>query len=323
MFGRFVGIFVILWHLSFVTGCATLSPTWDHAGVPRAADLTSVPFFPQQRFQCGPAALATLLTFAGRPTDPADLVEQIFVPARGGSFQLELIAAARAKSLLVYPLEPSFTAILQEIAHGNPVLVLQNLGLTWLPQWHYAVAVGYDLDQNVVILRSGVTERLELPLPTFVTTWQRAGSWAIMALPPASIPATASPNRYFQAANALEQVGNLTAARLAYDAATLKWPQDSQAWFLAGNAAYALGEIDVAENAFRRAAQLAPYAPLYWNNLAFAAQARGCGKLASVAAECAYRLAPDTPTIQDTHQKFRFLSSTDDVRCADLTCPKE
>ena len=25
------------------------------------------------------------------------------------------------------------------------LLVLQNLGLSWLPRWHYAVVVGYDL----------------------------------------------------------------------------------------------------------------------------------------------------------------------------------
>lgn len=294
----------------------------DTAVIPRTVELTKVPFFPQERYQCGPAALATLVSFAGRSADPAVLAEQVFVPARGGSFQLELIAAARATSLLIYPLTPSIAEILREVAQGNPVLVLQNLGLKWLPQWHYAVLVGYDLDNEVVILRSGVTHRLELPLPTFVATWRRAGSWAIVALSPSSVPITASPERYFQAVNALERIGDLEAARLAYNAATRRWPNDSKAWFLAGNSAYVLGHAVDAEHALRRATQISPYAPLFWNNLAYAVEARGCGRLASVAAECALRLAPDVAIIQDTHRKLQFLTSTVDAGCAELTCPR-
>lgn len=326
MFGRFVAAIVVLCGMSSLVGCAMLprelALELDAADIPGAAELANVPFFPQQRYQCGPAALATLVSFTGRSADPAVLAEQVFVPARSGSFQLELIAAARATSLLVYPLAPSLVDLLREVAQGNPVLVLQNLGLKWLPQWHYAVLIGYDLDKAVVILRSGVTSRLELPLPTFLATWHRAGSWAIVALPPSSIPATASPERYFQAANALERVGDWEGARIAYDAATLRWPNDSKVWFLAGNSAYALGDAVGAERALRRATELAPYVPLFWNNLAYAVEARGCGRLASVAAACALRLAPEVAAIQDTHQKLRFLTSADDARCADLACPR-
>src|SRR2546422_3737218 len=32
--------------------------------------------------------------------------------------------------------------LLAEVAAGHPVLVFQNLGLHWIPRWHFAVAVG-------------------------------------------------------------------------------------------------------------------------------------------------------------------------------------
>ena len=78
------------------------------------------------------------------------------------------------------------------VVAGEPVLVLQNLGLSWAPSWHYAVAVGYDLDAGTMLLRSGPMQRQELALRTFEHTWKRGGHWAFVTLPPGTLAATAS-----------------------------------------------------------------------------------------------------------------------------------
>ncbi|MBM4196338.1 MAG: hypothetical protein FJ197_04455 [Gammaproteobacteria bacterium] len=91
------------------------------------AELTSVPFFPQTVHQCGPAALATVLVASGLDTTPEALVPQVYVPGRKGSFAVELAAATRRAGRIAYTVE-SPQAMLQEIAAGNPVLVLQDLG---------------------------------------------------------------------------------------------------------------------------------------------------------------------------------------------------
>ena len=44
---------------------------------------------------------------------------------------------------------------------GNPVIILQNLGLR--EAWHYAVAIGYDYDWGKLYLRSGTTQRQVMP----------------------------------------------------------------------------------------------------------------------------------------------------------------
>src|SRR4051812_47501607 len=54
-------------------------------GVPRTVELTSVPFFPQDDYQCGPAALATALAYSGVNITPDPLVKQVFLPSRNGS----------------------------------------------------------------------------------------------------------------------------------------------------------------------------------------------------------------------------------------------
>ena len=113
--------------------------------LPPSAEIATTPFYAQEDYQCGPASLAALLNHAGRDATPASLAPQVYLPARQGSLQAELLAATRRHGLLAYVLEPRLEALLREIAAGAPVLVLQNLALDWAPQWHYAVAIGYDL----------------------------------------------------------------------------------------------------------------------------------------------------------------------------------
>ena len=155
---------------------------------------------------------------------PQELVPQVYLPAREGSLQVEMTAAARQYGMLAYPLKPELADLLMEVAAGNPVLVLQNLSFNWLPQWHYAVVVGYDLVNSEVVLRSGTTRRWITSLAAFERTWSRANYWALVVLPPDQIPSTAVPLRYLNAALELEQTSKQEAAYRAYEAAARRWP---------------------------------------------------------------------------------------------------
>ena len=121
---------------------------------PVAGELTRVPFFPQERYQCGPAALATVLAAADVPVTAEELVPRVYLPVRRGSLQTEMIAATRQYDRVPYVLDPTLDAIAGEIQAGRPVLVLQNLGLRSLPRWHYSVVVGVDARRRELILRS-------------------------------------------------------------------------------------------------------------------------------------------------------------------------
>src|SRR5690606_29180337 len=124
----------------------------------------------------------------------------------------------------VYTLAPTLEALLQEVASGHPVLVLQNLGLDWLPRWHFAVVKGYDLQHRRLFLNSGRIENYPLSLETFERTWARAAHWAQVMLPADELPATATPHALFQALAALQEVGQATSAARGYEAALQRWP---------------------------------------------------------------------------------------------------
>ena len=62
--------------------------------LPQQLELTAVPFHPQELYQCGPAALATVLNWSGEQVRPSALVDEVYLPGRQGSLQLEMLVRA-------------------------------------------------------------------------------------------------------------------------------------------------------------------------------------------------------------------------------------
>jgi tetratricopeptide (TPR) repeat protein len=293
--------------LLMMMGCTSL-PKLPTDLTPRV-ELTETPFFPQEAYQCGPAALATVLNYYQIQVTPDELRPQVYLPERKGSLQIELAAAARRYGLLAYPFGGDLNALLKELAAGNPVLVLQNLTFDWLPKWHYAVVIGYDLSENQVILRSGKHRRWHSDLRAFRNTWQRAGNWALVIQPPERIPATAQPATLLKAAFDLQTTGNEKAALTAYAAATTRWPADKRPWLALGNGAFKLDRLGEARQALKRAAVLDPMDPTALNNLAYVYLAAGCPDQARKTIQQALQLKPEDNNLQDSKQEIQLRSS--------------
>jgi tetratricopeptide (TPR) repeat protein len=209
-----------------------------------------------------------VLGAGGKAIEPEALRPQVYLPDRHGSLQIEMLAAARRNGFVAIELKPRLSDLLTEIAAGNPVVVLQNLALDWYPAWHYAVAVGYDLKADRVILRSGTERRLQMPLSTFENTWRRGGYWAMLALPPRRLPASVAADDYLSAVARLEKTGPLASSREAYEHALERWPDELMALMGLGNTAYRAGDFDAAEQTFRRAVLAHPRSAAAHNNLA-------------------------------------------------------
>ncbi len=291
--------------LLLLCGCAGVPQTRALLSDPppelgRSFELEEVPFFPQERYQCGPAALATVLGWGGVEVTPEQLEPRVYLPERQGSLQAELIAAARRYQRISYPLDPVLTAVLREVKAGHPVLVLQNLAFSWYPRWHYAVVVGFDLERREVVLRSGTHKRHIQSLRSFEYTWRRAGHWAVVMLDASFVPATASEQRYLRAVLGFEQTGDWVTAAAAYRAAAGHWPASAGAWFGLGNAVYQLHDLNGAETAFRRVLELRPEFPSALNNLALVLFEQGNADEAVVLAQRALATDPYNPEFQAT-----------------------
>jgi tetratricopeptide (TPR) repeat protein len=278
--------------LSVLAGCATpevAALRADARGLPAQAEVAGVPFHPQQEQYCGPAALATVLGWSGLPARQEILAGEVFTPGREGTLGHDLVGAARGHGRLAIAVS-DLPSLLGELAAGHPVMVLQNLGLDWYPQWHFAVAVGYDLSTNELALRSGEERRHLVSLDTFNRTWARADHWALVVLPPDQLPANGAAAEMLSAASGLERVGRLDEASLAYDAILRRWPDSLEALIGRGNARYAAHDLDGAEAAYRAALERHPGAAAAWNNLADVLAAQGARAEALIAARRAVDL---------------------------------
>jgi len=266
------GVFIFT-AAAVLSGCASFMPQTKElakglpAGLPEKVELTETPFFPQTEYQCGPAALATVLNAAGVKVTDAELVPQVYLPERKGSLQVEMLAAARRHGMVSYQLAPRFEDLLREIASGTPVVVLQNLGM-FSDGWHYAVAVGYDYWSGSLVLRSGTLERDVMPFGVHEIVWLRGGYWAMVVVPPDRIPVTADENRWLAAVAALERSGDARNSRLAYQTFLGRWPDNVNAAIGLANAHHSLGDLKDAEAVLRKAAASAPDSVVVLNNLA-------------------------------------------------------
>ena len=246
---RFLAAFLLL---GAATGCSTIpAEVRDYGEHAAAIELQSVPFYAQERYQCGPAALTTILEDAGVGISLDAVTDLTYVPGRQGSLQTELLAMTRSAGRIPYLIDGSMHAIAAELNAGRPVLVLQNLGVSWYPRWHYAVVVGIDPGNDQVVLRSGTEERRVTPTDTFLRTWRRGDYWAFVALTPGEMPAVTDPDRYRRAVASMEATGHDEAAYLGWRAALDADPASTAARFGLANAAHRMGRLEEAEQLYR------------------------------------------------------------------------
>jgi tetratricopeptide (TPR) repeat protein len=305
-------------YASFITGvlllvtllgaCSTPGQTLKlrqtSLGIPSQHEIESTPFYPQLDYYCGPATLAAMVNFHGQPGEPGDIASRIYVPDLKGSLQEEIVAAARQFNLLPVQLDGTLASLLREIASGNPVLILQNLSFESIPNWHYAIAIGYDLNTETIILRSGTRKRLTRAFSLLERTWQRANHWALVIVPVGVIPVTISADSYLRSLIDFEQTSDINLAHQGYLDALKKWPTNLSAQIGIGNTAYALKDFALSESAYRTALQLSPRLGQLWNNYAYALAQQDKMMESLAAIKRAIEISPDNKNYQHSATEF-------------------
>lgn len=292
-----------------VTGCAQLVPQtvalrtdWPE-GVPRTTEMNSVPFFPQDDYQCGPAALATILSYSGIPITPEALVDEVFLPSRKGTLQIEMLAAPRRHGRVSYALAPNYSDMLREVAAGNPVVVLQDVG-DMFTEWHYAVVVGFDYPSGTIYLRSGDRRRQEVPFSYFEREWIKGKYWGMVVMPPDKLPATATEERWVNAVVAMSRSAPNEASMAGFAAALARWPDNIPAAIGLANEYHANGAYQLAVNVLRIAQRRHPDSVIVINNLAQALYDQGRFNEALVTIE---KAAPNGPFASDVLSTRRLI----------------
>ena len=248
-----------------------------------------------------------MLGATGIDATPEELAPLLYIPGRRGSLQVEMLAAARGQGRVPYVLQPGFSEVQAELAAGNPVLVLQDLGALGIRRWHFAVVIGHDPERDVVILRSGTRRRHVERRTEFLRSWQPGGNWAAVVTPPDQPPATATGGSFIRALADAERSLSRTAIEAGHAAALERWPDDPLVLLASGNDAYANRQLAGAIRLYRQLLAKDPGHVAGRNNLANALLDAGCPQAAlAEARRAATGLEPDAPLaapVRDTLAK--------------------
>ncbi|AQU82669.1 MULTISPECIES: PA2778 family cysteine peptidase [unclassified Halomonas] len=264
---RFAGVLLLALLLSACARSPVLLESTKTSLTPQT-ELSQVPFYAQTEYQCGPATLAMVLNHQGVDTSVEQLIPQVFLPGRDGSVQPEMLATVRRHKQLAIPIRGTMDALLGHLEAGDPVVVMQNLALPAFPMWHYAVAIGFDLPNETLILRSGEIERHTMSFSRFDATWARTGRWGFVVSEPGTLPEGVTARNALEAISAYEEVHGPQATLSSWQALVERYPSNAMAQFALGNALYAEGEAEGAKQAFKQATVIEPSMGAAWLNLA-------------------------------------------------------
>jgi tetratricopeptide (TPR) repeat protein len=294
--------------LIVLTGCQTPPQTKlllaEPPAIARQHLIPHVPFYPQQEYFCGPTTLSEVAGFYGLEKDPATIAPTTFIPGLQGTLQIEMTSATRQLGLLAYAQRGTMAQLLSLVAENIPVIVLQNNSLAWLPQWHYAVVIGYDLQSKEVILHTGVTESHRLNFSTFERTWARGNYWLLAMLPADKSSPQLEPFIYTKASQDLFNTQQINSGVTALKTATAQWPDYWLPYFLLGNHYFSSQSL-VAAQWFEKGLPFALQEISYLNNYAVLLSEQGCHAKATTLIEAALKISPNDNNLLDSQKQIR------------------
>lgn len=255
------------------SGCATGAPKQERliksSSLPSSYTIPNVEFVNQAKDFCGPAVVTMALRWNGIVADVDQVAGKVFTPGLAGTLPVDVISANRRYGMLAMPVN-NLESLLTEVAANNPVIVFQNLALSWAPQWHYALVVGYNLTEKKIILHSGNHPYIKVDISDFEYTWKLADNWGLVVLSPDKLSASATETDHVKAAVVLEQIKKSDDATASYQRILEKWPDNLVALIGASNSAYQNGNRREAVRLLKHAVNVHPESVAAKNNLTIA-----------------------------------------------------
>ncbi|MDR0550091.1 MAG: C39 family peptidase [Deltaproteobacteria bacterium] len=178
----------LLLALAILTGCLYRGPKARPFDSPVDRRLIEgVPFYPDDSYLCGPASLAAVLTFQGRPTTVAEASTPLIRVNLRGSLAPDLAIWARdlGYKARFWAAKPEEIVLL--IQKNKPVILQIDSGLA-LKTGHFVVALGYGPEGLVV--NSATVQQLIIPWAEFLTRWLKFQNLALLVESPTEPIAT-------------------------------------------------------------------------------------------------------------------------------------
>jgi peptidase C39-like protein len=172
--------------LGAATGCMSIGLDRVRADVAAGQGhlITTVPFIPQEEYQCGPASLAMVLRYHGAAVEAEEIARELYLPSVRGTLNLDLEFYARRRGFQARSFSGTLETVKAELRRDHPLIVFQDLGVAAYAVPHFAVLLGYDDRAEAVVLHSGTTAYRVLSYAEFERTWSKRRSWTLLITRP-------------------------------------------------------------------------------------------------------------------------------------------
>ncbi len=179
---HYLGPLLCLGLLILFSGCAT-----TNAVATKWSKTIHVPFFPQETFQCGPAALATVLNYwqgktgQGKHVAPEEIAAAIYSPSARGVLGMDMERYAKGQGFRAEQVSGSLDRLKESIDAAIPTIVLVDYGFSVYQRNHFMVVKGYSADG--VLVNSGAEESKSIGNEELLKVWKKTGHWMLLVTP--------------------------------------------------------------------------------------------------------------------------------------------
>lgn len=145
--------------------------------------IKGVPFFPQNEYMCGPAALASVMGYWGEKAGMKDVAKEVYEEKLKGTLPLDLFLYAKEKGFDAVYYKGSLADLKEKIDAGTPLILFLNLGYEIYPVGHYIVVVGYSERSMAVMAHSATTEEDVFTYDDLLASWSKTGFSTLLVRP--------------------------------------------------------------------------------------------------------------------------------------------
>lgn len=290
----------------FLAGCAT---SFTHRVNPpsnfetrESFYLENVPSVAQKAYQCGPAALESVIRYWGGSADADSIGKTLYESGTRGVFNFSLAQHLKTRGFWSeIHREPGEENLKRWLRKGVPPIVMLDSGTLWARTYHFVVLKGFDDRQEIFYANTGVLETQAIDYGEFERRWKKAGHWALIASPPESVDWELDEAQSIEIALLFEKNGNLAQAERWTESALRKNPESLTAKFNLANIHAKSNRPEQAKIIYRELLNQHPSRPEISNNLAWAYYEEGRYEDALQVIETAFKNgAPKNYDILDT-----------------------